>query len=104
LPLYEYRCTACGYEFEKIQSFKSSPQTECPECQGALERPLSAPAFQFKGAGWYVNDYAAKSSGSSSNGGSSKAESTPAADAKPVESAKPAPTATAPSTPPSAAS
>jgi putative FmdB family regulatory protein len=60
VPLYEYQCTACGHRFEKIQSFTSPELSECPVCKGKLERPLSAPAFQFKGAGWYVTDYAGK--------------------------------------------
>jgi putative FmdB family regulatory protein len=72
LPLYEYRCTACGYSFEKIQNFSAKPETECPKCQGALIRPVTAPALRFEGAGWYVNDYAGK-------GGTKKAEG--AADA-----------------------
>lgn len=64
MPLYPYRCTKCGYKFEKIQSFSSEPERECPKCQGVLERPLTAPGLHFKGAGWYVNDYAGgKSSG-----------------------------------------
>jgi putative FmdB family regulatory protein len=62
LPLYAYRCTACGHSFEKIQSFSDEPEQVCPKCGGELVRPLTAPALQFKGAGWYVNDYAAKSS------------------------------------------
>jgi putative FmdB family regulatory protein len=85
LPLYEYRCTSCGYSFEKIQSFSAKPETECPKCQGALVRPVTAPALRFEGAGWYVNDYAGK-------GGAKAAETsaTPAAEgAKPAES-KPA--------------
>jgi putative FmdB family regulatory protein len=69
LPLYEYRCTACGYSFEKIQNFSAKPETECPKCQGALIRPVTAPALRFEGAGWYVNDYAGK-------GGTKKAEGT----------------------------
>ena len=60
MPLYEYRCTACGYSFEKIQNFSAKPETECPKCQGALIRPVTAPALRFEGAGWYVNDYAGK--------------------------------------------
>ena len=67
LPLYEYRCTACGYSFEKIQNFSAKPETECPKCQGELIRPVTAPALRFEGAGWYVNDYAGK-------GGTKKAE------------------------------
>ena len=60
MPLYEYRCTACGYSFEKIQNFSAQPETECPKCQGVLIRPVTAPALRFEGAGWYVNDYAGK--------------------------------------------
>jgi putative FmdB family regulatory protein len=63
LPLYPYRCTQCGHRFEKIQHFSDEPETVCPKCGGVLERPLTVPGFQFKGAGWYVNDYAPKSSG-----------------------------------------
>ncbi len=62
VPLYPYICTKCGYHFEKIQSFSSKPETVCPKCHGALERTLTAPAFNFKGSGWYVNDYGGKSS------------------------------------------
>ena len=105
MPLYAYRCTQCGHRFEKIQNFSAEPETECPKCHGLLERPLTAPRLHFKGAGWYVNDYAAKSSESSSdsNSGSeptstaakapaAKTDSTPAAPAS-----TPAPAA-APST------
>jgi len=62
VPLYAYRCTKCGHRFEKIQHFKSEPELVCPVCQGVLERPLTAPRFHFKGSGFYVNDYAGKSS------------------------------------------
>jgi len=83
LPLYEYRCTQCGHHFEKIQSFSSAEETECPKCHGKLERPLTAPALQFKGAGWYVNDYAPKAaSGSSSKNDSADSISASAADTK----------------------
>ena len=94
LPLYEYRCTSCGYSFEKIQSFKAEPETVCPKCQGALIRPVTAPALRFEGAGWYVNDYAGKGaakapaaegtkadSGSGSGSDSSSSETKPAAAA-----------------------
>jgi putative FmdB family regulatory protein len=67
LPLYAYRCTQCGHRFEKIQHFSSKPELVCPNCQGLLERPLTAPAFRFKGSGWYVNDYAGKNEASASN-------------------------------------
>lgn len=67
MPLYAYRCTECGHRFEKIQHFRSKPELVCPNCQGLLERPLTAPAFKFKGSGWYVNDYAGKNEASSSS-------------------------------------
>ena len=63
MPLYEYRCKQCGHVFEKIQSFSAPEEKECPVCHGEVERLISAPAIQFKGSGWYVNDYAAKKSG-----------------------------------------
>lgn len=79
MPLYPYRCTQCGHKFEKIQNFSAEPETVCPKCGGGpLERPLTAPRLNFKGAGWYVNDYAPKSSGSSeSSSESSSSESKP---------------------------
>ena len=61
MPLYAYRCTQCGHHFEKIQSFSSEQEMVCPVCQGVLERPLTAPRLHFKGAGFYINDYADKS-------------------------------------------
>ena len=69
MPLYAYRCTQCGHRFEKIQNFSSEQELVCPVCQGVLERPLTAPRLHFKGAGWYVNDYAVKSSAPASESG-----------------------------------
>lgn len=94
MPLYAYRCTKCGYEFEKIQSFSAKPEAVCPQCGGALERPLTAPAFNFKGAGWYVNDYASRPAAGGSNkpaaetapAADSKSESKPATESKPASS------------------
>jgi putative FmdB family regulatory protein len=68
LPLYPYRCTQCSHRFEKIQRFNDQPETVCPKCGGVLERPLTAPGLQFKGAGWYVNDYAPKGGPASGDG------------------------------------
>jgi putative FmdB family regulatory protein len=62
VPLYEYRCNQCGYQFEKIQKFSDEPERVCPKCQGELVRPMTAPALKFEGAGWYINDYSAKGS------------------------------------------
>jgi putative FmdB family regulatory protein len=86
VPLYEYRCKACGHVFEKIQSFSAPEEKECPVCKGEVERLLSAPAIQFKGAGWYVNDYAGKSAagkaGTGNGGGSTPAGESTSANSK----------------------
>jgi putative FmdB family regulatory protein len=76
MPLYEYECGACGHRFEIIQKFSDGPPDACPKCgQGPLQRQQSSPAFQFKGTGWYVTDYAAKGRGSEKSSGESKPDS-----------------------------
>jgi putative FmdB family regulatory protein len=72
MPLYEYECKKCGHRFEKIQKFSDKMVKTCPECGGQVEQMISAPAVQFKGSGWYVTDYAKKSS---SPGGSGSGDS-----------------------------
>ena len=57
MPLYEYECQQCHRRTEKIQKFSDPELTVCPFCGGALERTLTAPAIQFKGAGWYKDLY-----------------------------------------------
>jgi putative FmdB family regulatory protein len=76
MPLYEYRCKKCAHQFERIQKFSDKPVTRCPECGGRVEQLISPPAVQFKGEGWYVTDYARKSSPRSSEGGESSATKT----------------------------
>jgi len=71
MPLYEYQCKKCGHRFEKIQKFSDKMVKKCPECGGVVEQMISAPAVQFKGSGWYVTDYAKKSSSPGSSGGDS---------------------------------
>jgi putative FmdB family regulatory protein len=62
MPLYEYQCRACGERFEVIQKFSDPPAETCTKCgKGPVERLLSSPAIQFKGSGWYITDYAKKS-------------------------------------------
>ena len=68
MPLYEYECKKCGHRFEKIQLFSDPMLKKCPECGGRIEQMISAPAIQFKGSGWYVNDYAKKPAPSASSG------------------------------------
>ena len=75
MPLYEYECENCGDLFEVIQKFSDDPLTVHEKCGGKVHRILSAPALQFKGSGWYVNDYA-KSSNPAVPGASKKSDST----------------------------
>ncbi len=60
MPLYEYECTACGERTEVLQRVNAPSVENCPVCGSPMRRLLSAPAFQFKGSGWYVTDYARK--------------------------------------------
>ena len=70
MPLYEYECEACGSTFEKIRKFSDPPLEVCEKCgQGPVRKLISSPAIQFKGSGWYITDYAKKSSG---DGGATK--------------------------------
>ncbi len=67
MPLYEYECPTDGL-FERIQKFSDPPLEACPTCGGPIEKLLSAPAIQFKGSGWYITDYARKSTGGEAAG------------------------------------
>ena len=60
MPLYEYRCRECGDLTEVMQRISDPPLSTCDLCGGELKKLISAPAFQFKGSGWYVTDYAGK--------------------------------------------
>jgi putative FmdB family regulatory protein len=83
VPLYEYECDACGNRFELIRKFSDPPLTVCPKCGAEQVRKLvSSPAFQFKGSGWYVTDYAKKSDDSSSSTSAAKAAAESKADTK----------------------
>jgi putative FmdB family regulatory protein len=109
MPLYEYKCAKCGEVFELIQKFSDEPLHEHPGCGGAVEKLLSAAALQFKGSGWYVNDYGRN--GGSGSKEKQKAESSHDKDAKhdkddkkdkkseKADSAKPAATSTETSAP-----
>jgi putative FmdB family regulatory protein len=74
MPLYEYECKKCGHRFEKIQLYSDKMVKKCPECGGQVEQMISAPAVQFKGSGWYVTDYAKKTSSPGSSGDSGSKE------------------------------
>lgn len=76
MPLYEYECKACGNRFEKIQKFSDPLVTLCPKCgKESVEQMLSAPAFTFKGSGFYKNDYAPKQPAGGNSGNDSSSSS-----------------------------
>jgi len=100
MPMYEYKCGACGHRLEALQKFSDKPLKACPKCKKQkLVRLVSSSSIQFKGTGWYVTDYARKSSPekSSSEKGGAEEKSTPkeskaeavaeTKDAKPAASA-----------------
>jgi putative FmdB family regulatory protein len=88
MPLYEYKCGSCGDVFEVIQKFSDQPLTVHDNCGGVLERLVSASALQFKGSGWYVNDYGKgnnkdpkpKTDGSNGSSKGEKSNGTPASE------------------------
>jgi putative FmdB family regulatory protein len=67
MPLYEYQCESCGNRFEVIRKFSDGPVETCPKCGGHVQKLMSAPAFTFKGSGWYITDYAKKDSSAASS-------------------------------------
>lgn len=58
MPIYEYRCTSCGFQKDHLQKMSDDPLTHCPAC-GADDytKLLSAAGFQLKGSGWYATDF-----------------------------------------------
>ena len=84
MPTYEYRCEACGAQFEKEQRISEDPIKKCPKCGKAkAQRLISAGNFILKGSGWYADLYhkpaaskASSEDGESSSSGSSSATST----------------------------
>jgi putative FmdB family regulatory protein len=93
MPLYEYECRRCDRRSEALQRISDPPLATCGECGGELRRLLSAPAFQFKGSGWYVTDYArakpAPADGKSGEPAAGKGEGAAApADAGPAKTEK----------------
>ncbi len=58
MPIYEYRCDACGHLLEALQKFSDDPLKECPKChKDSLQKLISAAGFQLKGTGWYATDF-----------------------------------------------
>ena len=58
MPIYEYRCGACGYQKEFLQRISDAPLKDCPECgKRAFNKLVTAAGFQLKGTGWYATDF-----------------------------------------------
>ena len=61
MPIYEYQCTECGHDLEKLQKLGDPPLTDCPVChKPALQKRVSAAGFRLKGGGWYETDFKSK--------------------------------------------
>jgi len=80
MPIFAYRCDACGFEKDVLQKRSDPPLSDCPECgQAAFRKQLAAPAFQLKGSGWYVTDFRDGNKGKAKDGGKAGAGAEPAA-------------------------
>ena len=85
MPIYEYRCSECGHEMEKLQKIGDPPLSECPYCgECGLVKLVSAAGFRLKGGGWYETDFK-----SSNQKNVAKSETKPKAEKKGDSSPKP---------------
>jgi len=79
MPVYTYRCEACGVQFEKHQSFQDAPLKTCPECRKRkLKKVITPTRIIFKGSGFYATDHKSPSGGKSHRNKAEKEESKPA--------------------------
>jgi putative FmdB family regulatory protein len=89
MPIYAYRCAACGHAKDVLQKISDAPLVDCPACGAPrFQKQVTAAGFQLKGSGWYVTDFRNNGAAKGDAKTDAKAEPT-AADAKPTE-AKPA--------------
>lgn len=86
MPIYAYKCSACGHAADVLQKISDAPLTVCPNCgQATYVKQVTAAGFQLKGSGWYVTDFR----GNNSGGGASKPDASSDSAAS-TEPAKPA--------------
>ena len=58
MPIYEYRCSACGHQEDHLLKLSDAPLTKCPACgKKKYQKQLTAAGFQLKGSGWYASDF-----------------------------------------------
>ena len=87
MPIYEYRCSACGHELEALQKVSAAPLRKCPECgKPGLHKLISAPSFRLKGGGWYETDFKSGNKRNLADGG--KEEKPAGKEAKPAKEGK----------------
>jgi putative FmdB family regulatory protein len=92
MPIYEYRCEACGHQEEFLQRVSEPPLTECPVCRKpTFQKLLSAAGFQLKGSGWYATDFKNKPSKPAEKKADDKSEAKTETktDAKPEKKTEP---------------
>lgn len=66
MPIYAYRCEACGFAKDALQKISDAPLTECPACgKSTFKKQVTAAGFQLKGTGWYVTDFRGGQGGTS---------------------------------------
>ena len=75
MPIYGYRCTNCGHQFEVYQKMSDEAIQTCPKCEGKVTKILYPTGVVFKGSGYYSTDYKSSGSSTSSNGSGSSGES-----------------------------
>jgi len=84
MPIYAYKCSACGHAKDVLQKISDAPLTVCPACgESTFSKQVTAAGFQLKGSGWYVTDF--RGNGSGGQGSPGSASSSPSS-----ESASPA--------------
>ena len=85
MPIYAYKCSACGHAKDVLQKISDAPLTVCPECgQSAFSKQVTAAGFQLKGSGWYVTDFRGNGSGGASTSAPSESAAPAAAPATPA--------------------
>jgi len=84
MPIYEYVCSDCGHDFEKLQKMSDAPLVDCPACEKqSLKKKISAPGFRLSGSGWYETDFKSDKQKNLSKGDSAdKASATKTTDSK----------------------
>lgn len=76
MPIYAYRCEACGFAKDVLQKISDAPLTDCESCgKSAMKKQVTAAGFQLKGSGWYVTDFRGGGSGSGSSAGNTAGKS-----------------------------